>query len=86
MGSSGDKRLFLKILEALNKTQYNVVALYANMLKKDELPKTRENILLQEYVPSLETLLQHVDLAIIHGGRGTVYSVAYSCNRSTYLP
>jgi UDP:flavonoid glycosyltransferase YjiC (YdhE family) len=86
MGSSGDISLFLKILEALNKTQYNVVAIYTNILNKNKLPKTHENILLQEFVPSIETILQNIDLAIIHGGRGTVYSVAYSGKPAIGIP
>ena len=34
MGTSGDMQLFLKIIEALNKTDYNVIAVYSNILKQ----------------------------------------------------
>jgi UDP:flavonoid glycosyltransferase YjiC (YdhE family) len=86
MGSIPNKPIFSKIIEALNKTEYNVIAIYTKVLKKDELPKTNENILLQEYVPSVKNILEHIDLAITHGGRGTIYSVAYSGKPAIAIP
>jgi UDP:flavonoid glycosyltransferase YjiC (YdhE family) len=86
MGSLPDKQLFLKILDTLNTTEYNVIAIYTKNLKKDELPKTRENILLLEYVPSVKSVLEQIDLAITHGGRGTIYSVAYSGKPAIVIP
>jgi UDP:flavonoid glycosyltransferase YjiC (YdhE family) len=77
-GSSGEKTLFLKILDKLNDTPYRVIAVYTNILKEDELPILNENILLKKYVPSLSQLHKMVDLSIIHGGQGTVYTAAYS--------
>jgi len=78
MGSSGDKALFLKILNELDNTSYKVIAVYTNILKEDELPILNKNILLIKYVPSLANLHKMVDLSIIHGGQGTVYAAAYS--------
>jgi len=78
MGSSGEKNLFLKIISILNKTEWNVVAIYTNILQDDELPKIENNILLKKFVPSIRTINEKVDLAIIHGGRGTIYTAAYS--------
>ena len=78
MGSSGDKTLFLNILYALDKTPYRVIAVYANNLKENELPELNDNILLKKFVPSIEQLHKMVDLAIIHGGQGTVYTAAYA--------
>ena len=78
MGSSGDKQLFLEILQTLNKTNYSVVAVYANILSKSELPVVDKNILLMKFVPSLEKLHKMVDLTIMHGGQGTVYSAVYA--------
>jgi UDP:flavonoid glycosyltransferase YjiC (YdhE family) len=86
MGSLPDTQLFLKIVDALNNTDYNVIAIYTKNLKKDELPRTRENIMLQEYVPSVKSVLEQVDLAITHGGRGTIYSVAYSGKPAVVIP
>ncbi len=78
MGSSGDKQLFLNILQALNKTRYNVIAVYANILRENEIPDLNDNILMKKFVPSIEKANQMVDLAVIHGGQGTVYTAAYA--------
>lgn len=78
MGSSGDKTLFLNILQILNKTPHKVIAVYANNLKDNELPELNDNILLKKFVPSIAQLHKTVDLAIIHGGQGTVYTAAYA--------
>jgi len=78
MGSIGHKKNFLNILEALNKTNHNVIAVYTTIVKKEELPETNENILLKQFLSQPLKVNKMVDLAIIHGGRGTVYTAAYS--------
>jgi hypothetical protein len=79
MGSSFImKDIFLEILKILNHTNYNVIVTYSDVLKKDELPKLNNNILLKKFVPNIAKINEKVDLAIIHGGRGTVYTAAYS--------
>ena len=78
LGSSGTKEIFLKILSTLNKTNYNVVAVYSSILEEEDLPEVNNNILLKKHVPSMEKLNKNVDLAIIHGGQGTVYTAAYA--------
>jgi len=78
MGSSGDKKLFGNILRALSKTNYTVIAVNANILKNHEIPSLPDNILLLDFAPSIVKLHKEVDLSIIHGGQGTVYTAAYS--------
>jgi UDP:flavonoid glycosyltransferase YjiC (YdhE family) len=79
MGSSPLwKDIFLRSLKALNQTDYNVIATYTSILNEDDLPKLNDNILLKKFIPNIAKLNQMVDLAIIHGGRGTVYPTAYS--------
>jgi len=78
MGSSGDKKFFLSILNALNKTNYRVIAIYASILNEDELPSVNENILLMRFAPSIQKLHKKVDITIMHGGQGTVYAAAYA--------
>jgi len=78
LGSSGTKEFFLKVLTALNKTNYNVIAVYASVLSEDELPVVNDNIILKKFVPSIKELNHAVDLAILHGGQGTVYTAAYA--------
>ena len=78
MGSSGDKHFFLRILHALNKTNYRVIAVYASILNENELSIVNENILLMKFVPSIQKLHKMVDLTMMHGGQGTVYAAAYA--------
>lgn len=78
LGSSGTKELFLDILQALNKTEFQVIAVCTSILDDNELPKLNNNILLTKFVPSMKKLNRLVDLAIIHGGQGTVYTAAYA--------
>jgi UDP:flavonoid glycosyltransferase YjiC (YdhE family) len=78
LGSSGTKELFLKILKALGQTDYNIIAIYTSILKEGELPEVSGNILLKKFVPSIEKLNRTVDLAILSGGKGTVYAAAYA--------
>ena len=78
LGSSGTKEFFLKVLTVLNKTNYNVIAVYASVLSEDELPVVNDNIILKKFVPSIKELNHAVDLAILHGGQGTVYTAAYA--------
>jgi UDP:flavonoid glycosyltransferase YjiC (YdhE family) len=78
MGSSGDKQLFLNLIHALDETNHQVVAVYGNILDDNHLPVVSDRILLKKFVPSLAKLHQLVDLSIIHGGQGTVYTAAYA--------
>jgi UDP:flavonoid glycosyltransferase YjiC (YdhE family) len=80
MGSlkSKDKEFFLSILKFLNETSYNVIATYTTILNENELPSLNENILLKKFIKNITSLNRRVDLAIIAGGRGTVYTAAYS--------
>jgi UDP:flavonoid glycosyltransferase YjiC (YdhE family) len=86
MGSSGDRELFLKILDILNNTDYNVIAICTNRFDIKDLPKLNNNILLVQYVKSAFMLNKLVDLAIIHGGRGTVYISAISGKPAIGIP
>ncbi len=86
MGSSGDKDLFIEFLKELNKTNYRVIALTGNILKEKKLPTLNENILLKKFVPSTTKIHKKVDISIIHGGQGTVYSAAYAAKPVIGVP
>ncbi|KYK21700.1 hypothetical protein AYK21_00550 [Thermoplasmatales archaeon SG8-52-2] len=77
MGNTRDKKLYLNIMKALNTTNHNVIAVYTTIEEKN-LPKVNENILLKKFIKSPKLVNKLVDLSIIHGGRGTVYTSAYS--------
>jgi len=76
LGSSGTKELFLKLINALSKTDYNVIAIFSSILDESDLPDTNKNILLKKFVPSISKINKMVDIAVIHGGEGTVLTVA----------
>jgi len=86
MGSAYKYRnLLLRIVETLSKTEYNVIAVYKDIKNSDLINKTNENILFKEFIP-LDKVLKKVDLAITHGGRGTIYTVAYSGKPAICIP
>ena len=78
MGSSGDRDFFLRILNTLKNKDYNVIAVYGNIISNDEASHFNENILLEKFVPSTMFIHKNVDLSVIHGGHGTLYSAIYS--------
>lgn len=78
LGSSGTKEFFTKVLKTLNKTDYNVIAVYTSILDEKNLPELNDNILLKKFVPSISKVNRMVDLAIIHGGQGTIFTAVYS--------
>jgi UDP:flavonoid glycosyltransferase YjiC (YdhE family) len=78
LGSSGTEELFIKILKTLNKTKYNVIAIYSSILNEYDLPRLNDNILLTKFVSSISKITEIVDLAIINGGQGTVFSTVYA--------
>lgn len=80
------KEFFLRFLDILNQADYNVIATYTDILKENELPKLNENILLKKFVTNITELNQKVDLSIIHGGRGSVYTAAYSSRPAIGIP
>lgn len=77
MGNTRDITLFLNVLDALGRTNHNIIAVYTT-IEEDKLPDIKENILLKKFIKSPKLVNRMVDLAIIHGGRGTVYTAAYS--------
>lgn len=78
LGSTITKKLFIDILRTLEKTDFNVVATYLKIFDQDEIEKFNDNILLMKFVPSIKKVNEMVDLVILHGGRGTIYTAAYS--------
>jgi len=78
IGSYGVKQTFLKLLQALNNTDYTVLVSLQSIIPEDELPSLHENIIVRKFFPSIQRIHELVDLSIIHGGRGTVYTAAFS--------
>jgi len=78
LGSSGTKELFENIIGAFSRTNFRVIVVYTSVLSCNDLPECSDNILLKQYVPSMREVNEMVDLAVLHGGQGTVYTAAYS--------
>lgn len=78
LGSVKEKELFLRVLNALNKTSYNIIATYTTILNENEPPDFNDNILLKKFITNISEIHRNVDLSIIHGGRGTAYTAAYA--------
>ena len=86
MGSTGEKKLFLDIVKTLASTSHNIIVVYTTILQENELPNLGNNVLFKKFVKSPLTLSKYVDLTICHGGRGTIYTVAYSGKPAICLP
>ncbi len=85
LGSTLDDELFLSIVNTLNTTDYNIIILDP-FHEKRHLSDIHENILFKTFINSPRKLHEQVDLSIIHGGRGTVYTVAYSGKPAIGIP
>jgi UDP:flavonoid glycosyltransferase YjiC (YdhE family) len=85
MGTTRDSRMFLRILDKLNQTDYNIIVVYTT-IPEERLPKTNDNILLKKFIKTPILVNKMVDLAVIHGGRGTVYTTAYSGKPAIGIP
>jgi UDP:flavonoid glycosyltransferase YjiC (YdhE family) len=86
MGSEYNYRtLFPEIVKTLNATTYTVIVVHRDFKKSGLMTKVNDNILFKEFVP-LATILQKVDLAVIHGGRSTIYTIAYSGKPAICVP
>jgi len=86
MGQGCSPQFFLKLLNCLNDTNYNAIAVHTGILKKEELPKTGDNILLKPFISNILEVNKMMDLAIIHGGRGTTYTAAYAAKPIIGMP
>lgn len=78
MGCSGQKKMFSSIINYLDSREdlQSVVA-YTIILGEDETPVVSDRTLLHQIVFA-EQVTAQVDLCIIHGGHGTVYTQAFS--------
>lgn len=85
LGSSGEKRLYLRVLDALARTGYSIVAAYTTILDEGDLPPVPDNVLLRRTVPA-EQVAREVDLSVLHGGQGTFYTAAYAGRPVVALP
>ncbi|MDA9460450.1 UDP-glucuronosyltransferase-related glycosyl transferase [Enterococcus mundtii 3F] len=78
MGSSGNKKMILKLLNILTKLDCVVIAPVKHFITGDSSGNNfGENIYLTELLPA-HLISKEVDLSIIHGGEGTVQTACLS--------
>lgn len=69
MGSSANREVLLRVMKALGELDIEVIApIKTHLNESDEIPS---NIHVTDWLPALE-VTSRVDLAVIHGGQGTV--------------
>jgi UDP:flavonoid glycosyltransferase YjiC (YdhE family) len=86
MGQGCEPDLFLKILSAVSKTKYNVIAVRAGFNEEQAPKNLNENILFKTFIPQILKVNQQVDLSIIHGGRGTTYTAVNAAKPIIGIP
>jgi len=75
MGSSGTPRIVAKIVESFEGKPYHVIAPVEFQLAKVHGVRVPTNVTVTDWVPAL-TVNKMADLAVIHGGIGTVMTAA----------
>lgn len=73
LGSSGDKNTLRTILDNLEKMDFEVYVATTSIAKSEEIGSYPQNFHIAEKFPHLE-IAKEVDLSIIHGGQGTLYT------------
>ena len=81
MGSSGTPRIVAKIVESFEGKPYHVIAPVEFQLAKIHGVRVPTNVTVTDWVPAL-TVNKMADLAVIHGGIGTVLTAAWRANLS----
>jgi UDP:flavonoid glycosyltransferase YjiC (YdhE family) len=76
MGSSANKDILIKVLKSFNTMPYNVICPMKFHLN-DEKIEVPDNVYLFDWLPA-HKVNSMVDLAVLHGGEGTVQTACYS--------
>jgi UDP-N-acetylglucosamine:LPS N-acetylglucosamine transferase len=75
MGSSGTPEIVAKILESFEGTPYRVIAPVKFQLRHVSGVRVPSNVIVTDWLPAVQ-VNQMADLAVIHGGVGTVMAAA----------
>lgn len=75
MGSSGDPEVFKSIIAGFENQPYDVFAASTNIISKKDIPYIPSNVVIEKFYPAFE-VTSMADVAVIHGGQGTVYTTA----------
>lgn len=73
MGSSGEKNILLKVLRGLCGFGADVFVAATSILSEEDIAEFEEGFFFAESFPHRE-IAEWVDISVIHGGQGTVYT------------
>lgn len=73
MGSSGEKEILLKVLRGLQGLEIDVFVAATSILAEEDVAEFGKEFFFAESFPHKE-IAEWVDLSVIHGGQGTVYT------------
>ncbi|MGA3051981.1 MAG: nucleotide disphospho-sugar-binding domain-containing protein [Chitinispirillaceae bacterium] len=77
MGSSGLPRIVLEIIESFEGKPYRVIAPVKFLIENLQNIRIPSNVVVTDWLPALE-INKICDIAVIHGGIGTVMTAAYA--------
>jgi UDP:flavonoid glycosyltransferase YjiC (YdhE family) len=77
MGSSGSPELFRSIIAAFADQPYDVFVATTTIIDKAEIAHIPANVIVEAFFPALDVAAM-ADVAVIHGGQGTVYSALFA--------
>jgi MGT family glycosyltransferase len=77
MGSSGSPELFKAIVTSFASQPYDVFVATTTIMEKAEFGQIPENVIIEKFFPPIEVAAL-ADVAVIHGGQGTVYSTLFA--------
>ncbi len=77
MGSSGSPQLFKSLVPALANQPYDVFVATTSIIDKAEFGHLPDNVIMEKFFPPIEVAAL-ADVAVIHGGQGTVYSALFA--------
>lgn len=77
MGSSGSPALFKSIVAAFANQPYDVFVATTTIIERSEFGNIPANVIIEKFFPAVD-IAALADVAVIHGGQGTVYSTLFA--------
>ncbi|NTW97894.1 MAG: hypothetical protein HGB28_05015 [Oscillochloris sp.] len=77
MGSSGSPELFQAIVASFEGQPYDVFVATTTIMEKAAFEHIPENVIVEKLFPPIEVAAL-ADVAVIHGGQGTIYSTLFA--------
>jgi UDP:flavonoid glycosyltransferase YjiC (YdhE family) len=75
MGSSGSPEVLKDIISGFMDRPYDLFVATSTIIEKKDIPYIPKNVIVEKYLPFAQ-VASMADVAVIHGGTGTVYTTA----------